>query len=277
MTSPVVSICLPIYNGARFLKIAIESVLNQTYSNFELIICDDCSSDNSPEIVEKYNDSRIKFYKNEKNLGLVGNWNNSFSYATGKYIKLMMQDDYLYPNAIAKQVELLELYPQASLCIGNTSVINENGDVVCNRNRFNKDGVIDGRMFAKKALRGRNLFCEPPNVMFRKETVNRVGEFDNSFTYAPDWDFCISISSIGDVAYTNDKVMDFRISDISETNRVLNQNAGASTLGDCDRMFLKHYNAKIIPLNAIDYAIFKTTVRLLALARVIVLRIRKKR
>ena len=275
--APSVSICLPVYNGARFLKIAIESVLSQTYTDYELIICDDCSGDNTLEIARSFGDPRIKVYKNEKNLGLVGNWNRAFSYAHGKYVKLMMQDDILHADAIAKQVELLEMHPEASICIGNTSVINELGEVVVERRRFKEDGVISGIKFAKKTLMGRNLYCEPPNVMLRNELIKKIGPIDDSFTYAPDWDYCLSMSSIGDVAYTKAKIMDFRISDISETSRVFNKKNGATTLSDSDKMFLKHFNAKIIPLNIFNYIIFRVVIRVMAFARVIILKIRKKR
>lgn len=275
--APLVSVCLPIYNGDRFLKVAIESVLSQTLTDYELIICDDCSSDDSLKIASEFSDPRIKIYKNGKNLGLVGNWNRCISYAHGKYVKLMMQDDFLHPDALAKQVELLEMYPQASICIGNTSVINEKDEIVVERNRFKNDGVISGIKFAKKTLRGRNLYCEPPNVMFRKELMEKVGPIDDSFTYAPDWDYCLSMSSIGDVAYTSTKIMDFRISDNSETNRTFNKNAGASTLSDSDKMFLKHYNARVLPLNIINYIIFKVVIRVMACARIVILKIRKKR
>ena len=104
-----------------------------------------------------------------------------------------------------------------------------------------------------------------------------MGPIDDSFSYAPDWDYCLSMSSIGDVAYTKIKIMDFRISDISETNRMFNEKAGSSTFLDSDKMFLKHYDAKVLSLSIINYIMFRVVIRLMAFARIIILRINKKR
>ena len=90
-----VSICIPTYNGAQFIRKTLESVLNQSYQNIEVIVNDDCSTDNTMDIVRSMNDSRIKIYANEENLGLVRNWNMTVSYATGEFVKLMCQDDLL--------------------------------------------------------------------------------------------------------------------------------------------------------------------------------------
>ncbi|HIJ77231.1 MAG TPA: glycosyltransferase family 2 protein, partial [Deltaproteobacteria bacterium] len=94
--APKISVCIPTYNYAHYIAPAIESVLNQRLTDFELIILDDCSKDNTEEAVSRFlNDKRVLFEKNERNLGLVANWNKCISMARGEYIKFVFADDML--------------------------------------------------------------------------------------------------------------------------------------------------------------------------------------
>ena len=92
---PLVSVCIPAYNNAAYIKETIDSILSQTYENLELVICDDNSKDNTAKVIEGIKDERIKFYKNEKNLGMSGNWNHCLSKCSGEFIKLICADDML--------------------------------------------------------------------------------------------------------------------------------------------------------------------------------------
>lgn len=115
--NPLVSVLMPSYNSGRYISSAIESVLNSTYINFELIITDDNSSDNTFQIAEEYAlmDNRIKLYRNDKNYGDYGNRNKAASYAIGKYIKYVDHDDYIYPNGLEIIVNQMEEYAEASV------------------------------------------------------------------------------------------------------------------------------------------------------------------
>ena len=103
-----VSILMPMYNSEKYIKESINSILNQEYKNFELIIVDDGSIDSSIEIVKEYNDSRIKLYENIENKGLPYTRNKLLSLATGEYIALFDSDDIALKNRIKAQVEFLE-------------------------------------------------------------------------------------------------------------------------------------------------------------------------
>ena len=108
MTENKVSVLIPMYNGDQYIVAAIESVLRQSYSNIELIIVDDGSTDNSVNIMQQYlsADTRIQLIQNENNLGLVGNWNRCVELATGEWIKFLFQDDLLEPSCIERMVEI---------------------------------------------------------------------------------------------------------------------------------------------------------------------------
>ena len=83
---PLVSVCIPAYNNADYIDQTIDCILSQTYSNLELIICDDKSTDNTVEVIKKYTDSRLHLYENEENLGMSGNWNNCLFKCKGEFI-----------------------------------------------------------------------------------------------------------------------------------------------------------------------------------------------
>ncbi|MCF6241606.1 MAG: glycosyltransferase [Bacteroidales bacterium] len=115
----LLSVLMTVYNREKYIAEAIESVLASTYTNFELIIVDDCSTDNSVEIAKSYEakDSRIKVYVNEQNLGQFQNRNKAASYAKGKYIKYLDSDDIIYPHGLEVMVNAMERFPEAAYAL----------------------------------------------------------------------------------------------------------------------------------------------------------------
>lgn len=116
---------MPVYNGEKYLKTSIDSILNQTYSNFSFVIIDDGSTDSSREIINSYKDKRITLYINEKNRGLVFSLNRGLDECKDKYIVRMDSDDYSLPNRIEKQVEFMESHPNVGVCGSWYSVFSE--------------------------------------------------------------------------------------------------------------------------------------------------------
>jgi glycosyltransferase involved in cell wall biosynthesis len=111
METPLVSVFMPVYNSEQYIAEALESILNQTYKNLEIILVDDGSTDKSVEIIKNYNDKRIKLIQNEKNMGIPYTRNVGLNNATGKYMAIMDSDDISLPNRIEKQVQYLEVHP----------------------------------------------------------------------------------------------------------------------------------------------------------------------
>ena len=128
MTVPLVSIALPIYNGEKWLEQAISTLLKQSYENVEIIIADDCSTDNSQKICEQYaaRYSQITFIKNETNLGAQGNFEKILHLCSGKYITYACQDDYWDENFISYLVEKLESDNSAVLAASATQLLDKN-------------------------------------------------------------------------------------------------------------------------------------------------------
>lgn len=131
-SSPLLSIGMPVYNGANFIGKAIESILCQSYADFELIICDNASSDETPEICLEYaeRDRRIRYLSNDENIGAAANFNRVFHAGKSKYFKWAAHDDELGPEYLRKCVDILEASKDIVLCHSQVNVISETGSVI---------------------------------------------------------------------------------------------------------------------------------------------------
>lgn len=146
------SITIPAYKQ-KYLNEAIESCLAQNYKDFELIIVDDASPEDLKSVVDRFQDSRIRYYRNEKNCGalnVVDNWNISLGYATGDYVICMGDDDRLLPNCLEEYSRLIEKYPDLDIYHGMTEIIDENSRVAdMQESRPEREGMysmISGRL-----------------------------------------------------------------------------------------------------------------------------------
>jgi glycosyltransferase involved in cell wall biosynthesis len=139
--TPIISVCIPTYRGAGHLAATIESVLAQTVGDFELIIVDDNSPDETGAIVDRYGDSRIRYLRNPTNLGPEGNWNRCLEEARGRYFKLLPQDDLLAQECLARQVEVFErdTAQRIALVFGAREVVGTNGKKLLRRAVFGKE------------------------------------------------------------------------------------------------------------------------------------------
>jgi len=214
--APLTSVCIPTYGGATHLAATIESVLAQEFSDFELLIIDDNSPDETDSVVASYPDPRIRYFKNHKNLGPEGNWNRCLELAQGRYFKLLPQDDQLYPGTLQQQVGILEadVDQRIALVFGARDIINAEGRKLTQRGCPGcQEGHVDGRELVRRCVRyGTNLIGEPGSVMLRKSLANTVGPFDGSIGYIIDLDYWVRLLAHGDAYYLNQPVSTFRIS-----------------------------------------------------------------
>ena len=216
LETPLVSVCIPVYNAERFIATTIESVLQQTLTDFELIIVDDHSSDRSLEIIATYNDDRMRVIANDRNLGPEGNWNRCLKESKGRYVKLLPQDDVLAPICLAEQVAVLEQDEEKriALVFCARTIIDATGGVLMSRGypTFRK-GAINGQLLIRRCLCfGTNLIGEPGSVLFRRNKVMDVGLFDASCPYVIDLDFWFRLLLLGDGYYLPERLASFRVS-----------------------------------------------------------------
>ncbi len=130
--SPRVSVGLAVYNGENFIRAAIDSILAQTFTDFELVISDNASTDKTQEICLEYaaKDGRIRYYRCERNMGAAWNQNRVFELSRGEYFRLAAHDDVIAPEYLAKCVEVLDQNPSVVLCHSWTKAINDQGEVI---------------------------------------------------------------------------------------------------------------------------------------------------
>ncbi len=218
---PLVSVCIPAYNNAAYIKETIDSILNQTYRNLELIICDDKSKDNTVEVIESIKDDRIRLYKNEKNLGMSGNWNNCLQKCTGEFIKLICADDMLAEDCLEKEVGALMKHPEAVLAESDTQLFDLNGKPKGFYKRYKTSGMTNGRKIARDGFFVKNYFGAPLANTFRRSILEKVGGFDPWYTYILDYDFWVQLACLGDVYIIHEPLNYFRVRNDSNTGEVM--------------------------------------------------------
>ena len=180
---PLVSICTPVYNGEESLEGCIKGVFNQTYKNFEYIIVDNASTDNTPDVIEKYRkkDSRIAVYRNEKTVCMEDNFNLCANYSSdnAKWIKYALADDYLFPDCVEKMVQVGEVDER----IGIVSAYRMAGSSVTNMGLPIEQSVFDGAEILKQQiLRKLHVASSSPNtVMYRRNVFNELKGFNNKY------------------------------------------------------------------------------------------------
>ncbi|MGC4073217.1 MAG: glycosyltransferase family 2 protein [Nibricoccus sp.] len=211
--TPAISVLIPTYNYGRFLPQAIESVLRQDFGDFELIISDDCSPDNTAEILAHYasRDPRVRVQIHPRNLGMVPNWNWCIHQARGKYIKYLFGDDtFAHPSALSRLKNLLDENPGASLGASARLTLDESSNATGVWNDVGPTGLIPGAKIAAECfLRSLNLPGEPSTVIFRREQALRA--FDPTLRQIVDLEMWLHLLMQGDFAYTSEPLCCFRI------------------------------------------------------------------
>jgi glycosyltransferase involved in cell wall biosynthesis len=209
---PKVSVLIPTYKYARYLPQAIESVLSQSFSDFELVISDDDSRDGSEDIIQRYAalDERIRFTLQSPNLGMVRNWNWCLEQARGTYIKYLFGDDFLISrDALVRLVELMQAHPDVRLASSARIVVDEHSSQTAEWNFIGREGLYDGEEIITCSLRSNgNLIGEPSVVMFRSADAGRG--FNPAFEQVVDWEFWIRLLQGGTFAFTDEPLCAFR-------------------------------------------------------------------
>ena len=214
-----VSVMMPTYNYARFLDEAIQSVLNQTYKDFELVIVDNHSTDSTPEVVGKYlSDPRVSYHRNETNLGVVGNWNRCLELANNEYIKFICADDKFHPQILEKYIPIMDANPNISLITCDKQLFEDSNEHV----KLPFEGLQPGKKMLFHTLSRYCWIGEPTSVMFRKRDLH-VGKFRPDFSFHVDWDFWIRLLAIGDCYIVPEVLSYVRFHNAQITKQILSK------------------------------------------------------
>ncbi|WP_292858780.1 glycosyltransferase [Nostoc sp. LPT] len=270
---PLVSICIPTYNGKDFIAEAINSVLSQTYRNIEIIVSDDNSNDQTIEIVNSLkNISEILFFviKHER-YGLANNWNFCISQAKGKYVKFLFQDDLLEPNAIEEMVSLAEQDEEIGLVFSPRRLFTNTHDSVYDSNFLKHHEAKDVHkawsrlkliQSGQQLLQDSNILDnpinkvgEPSTVLIRKDVFEKVGLFNSEFCQLVDLEMWLRIMSQYKIGFIDKVLSHFRIHPQQQTRR--NAALKDAILLDYQKLFQKIYSDKRYPEATRQQALYR--------------------
>ncbi|MBI2798838.1 MAG: glycosyltransferase [Gammaproteobacteria bacterium] len=221
---PIVSICIPTYNGTRYLEACLDSVLSQTYKDIEILMVDDGSTDTTFEILERYaaSDQRIRLIRNKNNLGLVGNWNRCIELARGEWIKFVFQDDLIAPTCVEEM--LTASTPDSWLIVCRRAFIFENGTPEVTRRYYEQHPdpervfgtgvtyVASGAVSATAIdLFGVNFFGEPTATLIRREAFERHGLFNSELAQICDTEYWVRLAAHHGFTYLPKTLASFRV------------------------------------------------------------------
>lgn len=214
MSTPEVSICLTTFNRADKLRVTIDSILSQSFQNFELIISDNCSTDDTEAICLEYcnSDSRVIFNRNPSNLGMPGNLNAAINLARGHYIANIHDGDVYKSNLISDWKFALDKYPSAGFVFNAYSERMQNGEWRIYKESY--DELIPGRELGKRLL-SRWDSCVHGTVMARRNIYTELDGFDPAYGYLSDVDMWLRIALKHDVAYINSALIELMPKDLS--------------------------------------------------------------
>lgn len=214
------SVCIPVYNGTKYLGEAIASILSQTWADFELIVIDDCSEEDTEAVINSFNDPRLKFLKNKSRLGLVGNWNRCLEESNESYICIFHQDDVMMPDNLAKKIKILEENESVGMVHSNVHQVGPTGNLLSKWWYFkpdpNEDIIQSGSSVFEKLLWGVNTVC-CPSVVIRRECYEKLGGFDPQLPFTADWEMWLRLAMFYDIAYLPEGLVKYRRHDSNET------------------------------------------------------------
>jgi len=220
---PTVSILMSVYNGGAYLESCLQSLLDQTFGDFELIVIDDGSKDGSPDLLRTYaaRDPRIRLTIRE-NKGLTRTLNEAYRQARGKYLARMDCDDIAMPARLSAQVAFLDAHPEVACCGGYFQLIDGESRLLTTLKPPTDDAAIQAQCLA-----GHNPICHP-SAMIRKSSMDAVKGYDERFKTTQDLDLWLRLGEVGKLANVPEVVLQFRLheSSVSETKRQEQRSAG---------------------------------------------------
>lgn len=202
---PLASVLIPAYNCEAYVLEAVSSMLSQSFTDFELLVIDDGSTDSTRKLLESVQDPRLRLVSNERNIGLIGTLNRGLDLATGRYVARMDADDISGSERLEKQVRFLETHPDVHVLGTMVNLINEEGKVFGAITGYPKDADEIHRYLLRECC------LIHPSVMFRKDTVLAAGGYSASAQHAEDYDLWLRLSDRHKIANLPEKLVSYRM------------------------------------------------------------------
>ncbi len=207
---PRVSVCIPSYNHGSFIADCIASILQQTLTDLELIITDDASTDNTEAVIRPFlsQDSRVRYFRNPRNLGMLGNWNHSLSLAQGEYIKVLGSDDYLEPDCLRRAVGLLDAHPNVGVVACARKYVDQALRPMETVGFAQRQRLVPGHQAIAACLARGNPIGEPVAVTFRRQAAARG--FSPHYNQLADVEMWMHLLEQSDLAFDPEPLCRFR-------------------------------------------------------------------
>ncbi len=221
METPLISVCVPTYNYGPFLHDCIESVQAQTITTWEMIICDDCSTDNTEVIIQDYarTDSRIRYIRNESRLGMNANIKKAADFGRGKYLKILCSDDWMMPNCLEVFLGFMEQNPNVVLATSAEVLSNEIGQPIQVQFLFGQQvSLLDGEQMLDRMAKGEG-FGGNSSFFIRSSAYEAVGGYDQRCRYAADYDLAARLCRTGHYLHTDEPLFYGRIQPESSSSQ----------------------------------------------------------
>ncbi len=221
---PKVSIGIPTHNSAKFLPQTIHSILGQTYQDFELIISDDNSQDNTLEIVNDFlaKDQRIKLFTHQEKLGLFGNFNKCIEYSQGEYINIIGHDDLMLANNLQVKCEILDNYPNVGLVASSIKCVDDQNNFVTlgdvNWAKYEVNSLKQGKQWVQYEATANNPIC-CPFVFLRRSTLDKSGFFSCEYSFVGDYEMWLRTALFSDIYFVKDVLGYFRWHQTNESHK----------------------------------------------------------
>ena len=244
-SAPKVSVCIPVYNGSDYIAESIKSVLGQTFKDFQLIVCDNCSTDNTEEVVRNFKDPRITYVRNSKNLGLVGNANRCVELANGEYVHILHHDDIMLPENLELKVRILDEHPEVGLVHSNVFLIDKDGKhldltIFDAKRDYIEDGIKIFEKYIMDMPVGALFFIGA--VLARRDCYLKLGGFNPLIPNVNDSEMWMRMLLFYDVACVGRPLVKYRLHDMM-TSTSINDTYGLNLPG-----LEEHYLASSIVL-----------------------------
>ncbi|HEV2495127.1 MAG TPA: glycosyltransferase [Terriglobia bacterium] len=220
MSTPRVSVCIPTFNRARYLRAAIESVLGQNFRDLEVIVSDDGSSDQTSDLVRSMADARFRYTRNPSRLGLWANTNQCLARASGKYVIILQDDDALLPGLLRREVEVLESEPGVVLVHAAARRVDADSHLI-DEPPQSWPPRSAGLDFVSRFWSGARYAVAMSSAMFRKSMVTELGGFNADLLFSADADLWQRMAFKGQIAFLNEPLIAVRFHAGQVTSKIL--------------------------------------------------------
>ena len=231
MSTPSVSVSIPTYNRPVFVEQAIRSCLAQTYQDFEIVVSDNSTNNETESLVQRIGSSKIRYFRNPGNLGSFQNLTLAVERTQGRYVKLLMDDDLMKPRSLERSVAIMESHPRVGVVMSPLDIVDETGHAVTPRFYLIKkmrllyayrqaDACIPGRVILRDFLTRIYPCCVPSGLLYRRECFDQLGLFDPSADFACDVELCMIFATHYDFYFIAEPLNSWRFNTQSDTVQI---------------------------------------------------------